>query len=90
VTSVITLAELLAFPDLTKGEEARLKDFLWETRVVPVDWNIAELGGFIRKTYHLKIADSLIAATAWQEATILVTRNVRDFRKVREITTQSL
>lgn len=90
VTSTITLTELLAFPDLTKDEEVRLKEFLQSTRSVAVTWPIAELAAHIRKRYRLKIADSLIAATAWYEATTLVTRNVRDFRKVREIQLQSL
>lgn len=90
VTSVITLTELLAFPKITKGEEERLKDFLQTTRNVAITWPIAELAAHIRKQYGVKIADSLIAATAWHESTTLVTRNLKDFRKVKELSVQAL
>lgn len=90
VTSTITLTELLAFPRITKSEEKRLKAFLFSTRAVPVSWRIAELAGYLRQKYRIRIADALISATAWHETTTLTTRNLRDFRRVREIAVESL
>lgn len=91
ITSTVTLTELLAFARLTRDEEERIKLFLSTvTRPVSVSWRIAELAGHIRQRYGLKIADSLIAATAWHEASVLVTRNVADFRKVKELRIESL
>lgn len=90
ITSTITLTELLAFPDLTSKEEDQLKAFLQTTRTVAVDWRIAELAGHIRRSYRVKIGDSIIAATAWHENSILVTRNMRDFRRVKTLRVESL
>lgn len=90
ITSTITLTELLAFPGITEAEEERLKAFLQTTRTVSVGWRIAELAGHIRRTYRVKIGDSLIAATAWHENTVLVTRNVRDFRRIKEVFVESV
>jgi predicted nucleic acid-binding protein len=89
VTSTMTLTELLALPDITKSEEDRIKEFLLSTRTVSVNWRIAELAAHVRRRYRLKIADSLTAATAWHEATVLITRNIRDFRKVKELEVRS-
>lgn len=90
VTSTITLTELLAFPGITPTEELQLKSFLQTTRTVSFGWQVAELAGYIRRTYRSKIGDSLIVATAWHENSTLVTRNVRDFRRVKEIRVQTI
>lgn len=49
----------------------------------------ARRGEARRKNYSLKIADSAIAATALFTGSILLTRNVKDFRRVPELKLQS-
>jgi predicted nucleic acid-binding protein len=62
--SVITEAELFAFPHLSDEEAERIEKFLQSVSIIPMDSQIARLTGTIRKNYQLKIADSVIAATA--------------------------
>ena len=88
--SVITEAELFAFPQLSDEEAERIEKFLQSVSIIPMDSQIARLTGSIRKTYQLKIADSVIAATALFTHAQLVTRNVGDFKRVPELRIQEI
>jgi len=88
--SVITEAELFAFPQLSDEEAERIEKFLHTVSIIPMDSQIARLTGTIRKTYQLKIADSVIAATALFTNAQLLTRNVGDFKKVPELHIQEI
>ena len=50
-----------------------------------MDSRIARLAGMIQKNHHLKIADGAIAATAIITGTRLLTRNIKDFKKVPDL-----
>lgn len=50
--------------------------------VVPVDSQLGRVAAYVRRSHGLKLADSIIAATALVNGTTLLTRNVRDFRNV--------
>ena len=88
--SVITEAELFAFPQLSDEEAERIEKFLQSVSIIPMDSQIARLTGNIRKTYQLKIADSVIAATALFTHAQLVTRNVGDFKRIPELRIQEI
>jgi len=88
--SVITEAELFGFPPLRDEEAERIEKFLHTVSIIPMDSQIARLTGTIRKTYQLKIADSVIAATALFTNARLLTRNVGDFKKVPELHIQEI
>jgi predicted nucleic acid-binding protein len=88
--SVITEAELFAFPQLSDEEAERIEKFLQSVSIIPMDSQIARLTGTIRKKYQLKIADSVIAATALFANAQLVTRNVGDFKKIPELHIQEI
>jgi predicted nucleic acid-binding protein len=88
--SVITEAELFAFPQLSDDEAEHIEKFLRTVSIVPMDSQIARLTGTIRKTYQLKIADSVIAATALFTNAQLLTRNVGDFKKIPELILQEI
>ncbi|HXA43285.1 MAG TPA: PIN domain-containing protein [Candidatus Solibacter sp.] len=77
--SVVTRCELLAG---IHGEE-RARDLLDSMIEVPVDREIAEQAGFIRRRHGTMIADALIAATAMQLVVPLLTRNRRDFEGIK-------
>ena len=81
--SVITRLELLAAPILRNGEEKVILELLNHFLLIPVDAQIADLAARIRRTYGLKLGDSIIAATAVLLNATLVTRNLRDFKKVK-------
>ena len=80
--SSITVAELLRFPKLTDAEERSIRTFLSICSVINVDAIIAEQSGLIGRMYNLKLADSIIAATALFTGSTLLTRNTRDFKRV--------
>ena|SRR6266436_7785322 len=88
--SVITQAELFAFPQLSDDEAERIEKFLQSVSIVPMDSQIARLTGTIRKKYQLKIADSVIAATALFTNSQLLTRNVGDFKRIPELRIQKI
>ena len=88
--SAITEAELFGFPSLTDTEATLINDLLGGVSIIPIDSYIARTAGRIRATYRLKLADSLVAATAIFTSSAVVTRNVRDFRKVPTISIQHL
>ncbi len=83
--STITEAELLGFPRLTDDELAKMETILSTLSIIPLDSRLARLAGFIRRTYQLKIPDAIIAATPLFRRSTLVTRNVHDFKKVKEL-----
>jgi len=88
--STITEAELFSFSQLSPEEVAIINNILQTTARIPVDSQIARAAGRIRGTYHLKLADSLIAATALFTGSTLLTRNVRDFKNVPNLRLQQI
>ena len=81
----VTEAEVLSFPHFTPAEKHRTKEFLESLTFVPLDRIIARLSAEIRVGTKLKFPDAAIAATALATHTPVVTRNVRDFRKIKNL-----
>lgn len=80
--SVISEAELYAHPILSAGEAELIRGALSTLSIVPVDSTIAMTAGRLKGTCKIGLADALVAATALSTGTALVTRNLRDFRRV--------
>lgn len=85
--STITEAELFGFSSLTEKEIKSIETILSTLSIIPLDSHLARIAGFIRREYRLKTPDSIIASTALFTNSILITRNVRDFKKIRELRT---
>ncbi len=84
--STITVMELFSYPALTDDEEYRLNRVLSTTRIEPFSVSIARLAGDLRRLYpSLKPLDTAIAATSIYLNSTLATRNVRDFRRIEEL-----
>lgn len=88
--STITVTELLKWPGLPSSEELAIEELLTALSVLPLDVQIARIAGQLGRNYNLKLADSIIAATALFTGSTLVTRNVRDFRRVPSLTLQNI
>ena len=88
--SAITRIEVLAAPVMTSGEDLRIRRLLDRFLLVSVDAGIADAAAHIRRVNHLALGDSIIAATAIRMDATLVTRNIRDFKKVPELRLVSL
>ncbi|HLD60775.1 MAG TPA: type II toxin-antitoxin system VapC family toxin [Patescibacteria group bacterium] len=84
--STVVEAEVLSFPNLTSRERYLAEEFLEENFTsIPVDRAVARLAANIRQTTKIKFPDAAIAATALFTHSPLVTRNVKDFKKVKEL-----
>ncbi|TSC74579.1 MAG: hypothetical protein G01um101433_1048 [Parcubacteria group bacterium Gr01-1014_33] len=89
ILPTIVTVEFLAFPVLTLQERELFLTLLLKFRTVALDTQIAFLAADIRKN-KVKLGDSVIAATALFTHTALATRNLRDFKKIKELTLYSL
>ena len=83
--SAISEVELFSFPRLSESEIAKIEAILETMAIIPLDSRIARTAGQIQRLYRLKIADSVIAATAMFTGTVLLTRNVRDFKRIKDL-----
>ena len=79
--SVVTELELLSHPGLTEEDMAEIQ-LLTSVVIFPLESRLAQLAGALRRQYHLKTPDSVVAATALLTRTTLVTRNIRDFQGI--------
>jgi len=79
--SVITRCELLS----GIVGSALVQQLLEPFRELPVDRDVAERAGRIRRDTGIATPDALIAATAIQHDLILVTRNRRHFEPVKRL-----
>ena len=53
---------------------------------MPIDRDIAELAGRIRRRHNVRTPDALIAACALSRNLTLVTRNVKGFAGITDLT----
>ncbi len=81
--SSITRAELYSGQHI---DEAVIDRLLEQFEEIPVERSVAEEAGRIRRITKIKLPDALIAATAITSKRRLVTRNVRDFGRVKRLT----
>jgi predicted nucleic acid-binding protein len=84
--STITRCELLAG---AREQEAAVRELLAPFREHPVDRQVAETAGRIRRETGIRTPDALIAATALVHSLALLTRNRRDFERVRRLRLRS-
>lgn len=88
LASAVTVAEL--FAGVREGVERHaLEDFLGAFEVVPVEGEVARLGGLYRRDYLRShgtgLADALIAATAETVGAALVTLNRNHFPMLADV-----
>lgn len=80
--SSISRAELYSWKEADEAVIDRLLDQFDE---IPVDRPIAEEAGRIRRDAGLKLPDALIAASALLTKRHLMTRNLRNFKRVKAL-----
>jgi predicted nucleic acid-binding protein len=75
--------EVLSFPKFTQEELQATLKFLEENFIsITFDREVARIAAKLRRDYRLKFPDAAIAATAIFTNTPLVTRNIRDFKRI--------
>jgi predicted nucleic acid-binding protein len=83
--STITEGELLSWPELTAADQRIIEDILATVVIVPVDSLVARVAATFRREYRTELLDAMIAATAFLRSVPLMTRNSRDFSRIKEI-----
>lgn len=75
--SIVTWMEVMVGADAAVEEPTRR--FLETFTVVPLDNAVAERAIALRRAHRVRLPDAIIWASAELHATLLVTRNTRDF-----------
>lgn len=78
----IVVVELFSYPAITPAARRILESLLPYFRIVPLDQEISFAAAELKANTGIKLADSIIVATALNTHSTLVTRNVRDFNKI--------
>lgn len=81
----IAAVEFLSYPLITSQEVILFRSFVSQVIMVNLDFPIAEVAADLRRKHKMSLADSVIAASALLTHSTLVTRNIRDFKKVKEL-----
>ena len=78
----VVITELWNSKQTPSTEIAAIEAFIATLVVIPLEMQIARSAGILRRNLNLSIGDSIIAATALATGATLLTRNIRDFKKV--------
>lgn len=81
----IVAVEFFSFPALTAEAALAFESLFPYLHIIALDYPLARSAAEIRKRHGLSLGDSVIAATAMHTRSTLVTRNIRDFRKVSDL-----
>lgn len=83
--SVINKIELLGFAGLTENEEIKFQELINAANVIDLNEDVVTRTIEIRRQYRIKLPDAIIAATAFANELIIVTRNTKDLDKIEEL-----
>lgn len=82
--SVITKMELLGFKTTTR-HYAILLNFAEDSKIHPLTESVVESTIEIRRQKKIKLPDAIIAATAIENKLRLLTRNISDFKNIKDL-----
>jgi predicted nucleic acid-binding protein len=81
--SIINKIELLGFAGITKREELKFQEFINAANVLELNENIANSTIELRKHFKIKLPDAIFAASALVNQFTIITRNKKDFEKLK-------
>lgn len=85
-SSIITEIELLSGKGCESlSKQNKIEDLLLLTNQVNIDHPIIIKATDFKRKYNLTIPDAIISATTYRTKSLLVTRNVKDFKRIKEI-----
>ncbi|GAB5466179.1 MAG: hypothetical protein Kapaf2KO_16150 [Candidatus Kapaibacteriales bacterium] len=87
--SVVSRLELLCWRELKQEEASHINTFMETFSNIDVNIEIAEMAADIKKVHRLKLADSIIEATAIINGMDLYS-NDTEFTKIKELNTISI
>jgi toxin FitB len=80
--SCISLTEILGYKGITTEDEELFERMFARLQAEPVDETVLRKAAALRRSRKMKLGDAIIAATALQTGSRLVTRNDQDFRGI--------
>jgi hypothetical protein len=83
--SIISKIEILAYNFPTKQSFEITKDFINSSLIYNLNGDIVETTIELRKNFRIKLPDAIIAATALVNNFELITRNTKDFKKIKSL-----
>lgn len=83
--SIISKIELLGWKNNTPDRLATARELIQEVDIVPLSDRVADIAINLRQNYSIRLPDAVIAATALHMRAILITRNVKDFRGIQDL-----
>lgn len=88
--SAITEVELLREASCNdKKVREDILSWLMHLTKIPVENPLCIVAGDIARRYNVEIPDAIIAATAIQNNAILLTKNTKDFKNIKELKTKN-
>ena len=84
--SVVTYVEVLGHLDLQEYQKSYFENFFESVSQLTVTLPIVRKAVALRQQRRMSLGDAIIAATALENDLTLVTRNLRDFRRISELT----
>ncbi|MGI8600042.1 MAG: type II toxin-antitoxin system VapC family toxin [Chitinophagaceae bacterium] len=82
--SFISEIELFSFSFITHKDEKLINEFISQSRLIEYNSSLKPIIISLRKTYKLKMADSIIAATALHLSIPILTYD-KGFKKIKEL-----
>ena len=83
--SAISQLEILGFHSISISEETYCEYVFKILQTFPIDNTVLSKAIELRKTYKMKLGDSIIAATAFLANIEIYTRNINDFIKIPDL-----
>lgn len=84
--SIISEIEFLGWKGFSKQNKVEdAKRFLSLACIYPLTPEIKDMAIKLKQTYNSKLGDSIIAATAINNDSILISRNFKDFEKIENL-----
>lgn len=83
--SEISRVEIMGFHKLSHDEETYFRAVFELIPIIVPDQEIYNIAIAIRRKHNLKLGDSLIAATAFENKLSIYTRNISDFKGIEGI-----
>ncbi len=80
--SAISITEVLGYEGLASGDEVLFEAMVAQLFMQPVSESVLRRAAGLRRVGKMKLGDAIIAATALETDSELVTRNTQDFRGI--------
>lgn len=84
--STLTVFELLRLPGMSEKEEHTIRELISLCQTISVNNSIAERAALLSRNHPKKHPiDLLLAATALELGVPIITKNIRDFKKIPQL-----